>query len=162
MSLSTSVAGASTTVRSLPFIFTARSVGSLPALIPPNQISSPFGDHANPDPAFQPRERTRFLPCVSSTVTAKSPTANAVGDFAVTVLDTHGKKRVLSRGWKAASGLAWSPKGDEIWFGGIKAGSEPTLRAVKMNGSERTVVEAPATLVLKDITHDGRVLVTAE
>jgi Tol biopolymer transport system component len=58
--------------------------------------------------------------------------------------------------------LAWSPKGDEIWFGGIKAGSEPTLRAVKMNGSERTVVEAPAALVLKDITHDGRVLVTAE
>jgi eukaryotic-like serine/threonine-protein kinase len=87
---------------------------------------------------------------------------NAVGDFAVTVLDTHGKKRVLSRGWKAGSGLAWSPKGDEIWFGGTRAGGEPTLRAVKMNGSERTVVEAPASLVLKDITHDGRVLATAE
>ncbi|HLK23009.1 MAG TPA: protein kinase [Bryobacteraceae bacterium] len=87
---------------------------------------------------------------------------NAVGDFAVTVLDTHGKKRVLSRGWKAGSGLAWSPKGDEIWFGGTKTGGEPTLRAVKMNGSERTVVEAPASLVLKDITRDGHVLVTAE
>ena len=87
---------------------------------------------------------------------------NAVGDFAVTILDTHGKKRVLSRGWHAGSGLAWSTKGDEIWFGGIKTGGEPTLRAVNMNGTERTVLEAPASLVLKDITHDGRVLVTAE
>ncbi|HEV8038508.1 MAG TPA: WD40 repeat domain-containing serine/threonine protein kinase [Bryobacteraceae bacterium] len=87
---------------------------------------------------------------------------NAVGDYAVTVLDTHGKKRVLSRGWKAGSGLAWSAKGDEVWFGGVKTGGEPTLRAVKMNGNERTVVEAPAELVLKDITRDGHVLVTAE
>jgi serine/threonine protein kinase len=87
---------------------------------------------------------------------------NSVGDYAVTVVDTHGKKRVLSRGWKNGAGLAWSPKGDEIWFGGIKTAGQPTLRAVKMNGSERTVLEAPASLVLKDITHDGRVLVTAE
>ncbi len=29
-----------------------------------------------------------------------------------------------------AAGLAWSPKGDEIWFGGAKAGGEPALRAV--------------------------------
>ncbi len=45
---------------------------------------------------------------------------NAVGDYAVTVLDPHGSKRVLSRGWTAAAGLAWSQRGDEIWFGGVK------------------------------------------
>ena len=83
---------------------------------------------------------------------------NAVGDFAVTVLDLHGVKRVLSRGWTVTGGLAWSPQGDEIWYSGGKTGGEPVLRAVKMNSRDRTVVEAPAWIALKDISRDGRVL----
>ena len=60
------------------------------------------------------------------------------GDYTVTVLDMSGKKRALSRGWQALGGLAWSPEGDEIWFGGAKAGGEPALRAVTLSGKERT------------------------
>jgi hypothetical protein len=86
---------------------------------------------------------------------------NAIADYAVVILDLHGQKRVLSRGWRGEGGLAWSPKGDEIWFSGTKPGGEPTLRAVKMNGQERMVAAAPAWIVLKDITRDGRVLATA-
>jgi len=85
---------------------------------------------------------------------------NAVADFAVTVLDLNRKKRVLSRGWTAEAGLAWAPGSDEIWFVGAKIGEEPALHAVKMNGAERMVAEAPAWMLLKDITRDGRVLVT--
>jgi Tol biopolymer transport system component len=87
---------------------------------------------------------------------------NAVADFAVTVLDTHGRKRVLSRGWRGEGGLAWSPKGQEVWFSGTKTGGEPALRAVKTDGTERIVVEAPAFLVIQDISRDGRVLATVE
>ena len=87
---------------------------------------------------------------------------NSVGDFAITILGAHRKKQVLSRGWTAESGLAWSPSGDEIWFGGTKIGAEPALRAVNMRGTERTVIETPARVVLKAITANGRVLVTAE
>ena len=84
---------------------------------------------------------------------------NSVGDFAVTVLDLQGKKRVLSRGWRAEGNLAWSPKGDEIWFGGAsKAGVNASLRSVTLDGKERTVVETPTPMALDDITHDGRVL----
>jgi Tol biopolymer transport system component len=86
----------------------------------------------------------------------------AVGDFAVTILDKDGKKRALSRGWAAGSGLAWSPKGDEIWFGGTRAGGGPALRAVNQRGDERIIVETPAWPALHDIAHDGRVLVAAE
>jgi Tol biopolymer transport system component len=85
-----------------------------------------------------------------------------VGDFAVTILDLHGKKRVLSRGWAAGSGLAWSPKGDEIWFGGTRTGGGPALRAVNQQGRERIVVETPAWPTLHDITRDGRVLLASE
>jgi eukaryotic-like serine/threonine-protein kinase len=88
---------------------------------------------------------------------------DAVADYAVTVLDLHGKRRVLSRGWRAVGRLAWSPKGDEVWFAATKAGANQALYAVTLDNKERTVVEAPTMLALDDITRDGRVLaVTAD
>jgi len=87
---------------------------------------------------------------------------NAGADFAVTVLDTHGRKRILSRGWKGENGLGWSPKGDEVWYSGNKTGGEPALHAVKLNGDDRIVVETPARMSLQDITRDGRVLAAVE
>jgi eukaryotic-like serine/threonine-protein kinase len=83
-----------------------------------------------------------------------------VGDYTVTVLDMHGGKRALSRGWQALGGLAWSPNGSEIWFGGAKAGGEPALRAVTLGGKERMVVETPASMLVDDITRDKKVLAT--
>ena len=81
------------------------------------------------------------------------------GDFAVAVVDLHGKKRILSRGWRATGNLEWSPKGDEIWFGGARvSGGDPALYAVKLNGQERTVVQTPAFILIEDIARDGRVL----
>jgi eukaryotic-like serine/threonine-protein kinase len=85
---------------------------------------------------------------------------NAGGDYSVTVLDMKGGKQVLSRGWQQLLGLAWSSKGDEIWFGGAKAGGEPALRAVSLGGKERMLVEPPATVIIDDVTRDQRVLVT--
>jgi serine/threonine protein kinase len=82
---------------------------------------------------------------------------NAVGDYAVTVLDSHRQKRALSRGWRVAGNLAWAPKADEIWFGGSKAGVNAALYAVTLDNKERTVVEMPAPMALDDI-RDGRVL----
>jgi eukaryotic-like serine/threonine-protein kinase len=87
---------------------------------------------------------------------------NSVGDLAVTVLDTHGHKRVLSRGWRADGGLAWSRKGDEIWFGGAETGTETTLRAVQLNGGLRVVTDAPAAIDIQDVSRSGRVLFTVE
>jgi len=81
-----------------------------------------------------------------------------VGDFAVTLLDLHGQKRILSRGWQAQGGLDWSPRGDEIWFGGAKGGGDPAIRGVKLDGKERIVAETPAWIAVDDITRDGRVL----
>jgi tRNA A-37 threonylcarbamoyl transferase component Bud32/Tol biopolymer transport system component len=85
---------------------------------------------------------------------------NDVGDYTVTVLDMNGKRRALSRGWQALGGLAWSPKGDEVWFGGAKAGGEPALRAVTLGGTERLVVATPASMLVDDIASDKKVLVT--
>jgi eukaryotic-like serine/threonine-protein kinase len=85
---------------------------------------------------------------------------DAGGDYTVTVLDTHGKKQALSPGWQQLLGLAWSAKGDEIWFGGAKAGGEPALRAVTLGGKERMLAEPPATMIVADVTRDQKVLAT--
>ncbi|HYK17012.1 MAG TPA: protein kinase [Bryobacteraceae bacterium] len=88
---------------------------------------------------------------------------DAIGDFAVTVLDLHGKKRVLSRGWRASQHLAWSPKGNEVWFGAAgKDGVNPGLRAVSLDNKERMLVETPAMMAMDDVSRDGRVLATTE
>lgn len=83
---------------------------------------------------------------------------NDVGDYSIVVLTMDGQKHSLSRGWQAIGGIAWSPNGDEIWFGGAKAGGEPALRAVDLKGKERLVVETPASMAVNDVTRDGKVL----
>ncbi len=87
---------------------------------------------------------------------------NAVGDFAVTVLDTRGRKRVLSRGWRVEGGLAWSPNGDEVWYGGAATGTETKLRAVKIAGGDRVITDEPAAIAIQDVARSGKLLVTVE
>ncbi len=85
---------------------------------------------------------------------------NQLGNYTVTVLDMNGRKQALSRGWQELLGLAWSAKGDEIWFGGAKAGGESALRAVTLAGKERMLAEPPATMFIDDVRRDRKVLVS--
>jgi eukaryotic-like serine/threonine-protein kinase len=121
-----------------------------------NRIEYPIGKVLYENEAQRPPMRLRISP--KEDMLAFFEYDDAVGDFAVTVLDMRGVKRTLSRGWRADGGLAWSPKGDEIWFSGAKARANSGLRAVKLDNTERVLVETPATLALDDITRDGRVL----
>ena len=52
-------------------------------------------------------------------------------------------------------GLAWSPKGDEVWFAEWGA-----LWAVSLTGKRRLVARFPGAVTLNDISRDGRVLLT--
>ena len=83
-----------------------------------------------------------------------------LGDIggSVSVLDLKGKKTTLSSGWKSLQGLAWSSRGDEVWFTGSRSGKGGTtvLYAVMLSGQERTVFSSPGTLKLNDISRDGR------
>jgi len=81
------------------------------------------------------------------------------GDFSVMVIGPGTPKRVLSRGWRGIGDvLAWSPKGNEVWFSATQLGSDPTLRAVDLSGHERVVGQVPGWMVLEDIARDGRLL----
>ena len=80
----------------------------------------------------------------------------------VEVVDLAGKRKVLSDGWESEEGVAWSPKGDEIWFAAIKYGLAHALFAVTPSGKQRLVERIAGGLTLMDISRDGRVLITRD
>jgi tRNA A-37 threonylcarbamoyl transferase component Bud32 len=80
----------------------------------------------------------------------------------VVVIDLAGNKKTISTGWVSVQGLAWSPRGDEIWFTATPTGFSRALYAVDLSGKQRLVARAPGMLTLQDVAPDGRVLVTRE
>jgi serine/threonine protein kinase len=74
-----------------------------------------------------------------------------------------GNKRVLSTGWQYMFGMAWNPRTREIWFSSREAEGRSgplALHAVSLTGSHRVVARGPDSLVVRDISGDGRVLLT--
>ena len=80
------------------------------------------------------------------------------GKVAVAVVDRSGARKVWSGGWPNWWLLAWSPAGDEIWFGAAVGGNASTLSAVDRRGNLRTLLAAPGTLELHDVARGGGVL----
>ncbi len=68
----------------------------------------------------------------------------------VKVIDTAGKLRL--QGPPALWGLAWSPRGDEVWS------TAKSLQATSLSGKTRVVWAYPGDGAIQDIAHDGSVL----
>jgi len=81
-----------------------------------------------------------------------------IGDFNLFLIGPSHPKELLSAGWRGIGGLAWSPHGDEIWFSGGHANTDPALFAVSLSGRERLISQLAGWIVLQDVSRDGRVL----
>jgi eukaryotic-like serine/threonine-protein kinase len=77
----------------------------------------------------------------------------------VVVVDAAGKKTELTDHWSSLQGLAWSPRGDEVWFSGTRSNADLRIYAVTLRGKVRDVLGGAGSLVLRDIASDGRLLV---
>jgi serine/threonine protein kinase/Tol biopolymer transport system component len=80
----------------------------------------------------------------------------------VQVVGLKGTRKVLTREFSSVQGLAWEPKGSEIWFTGSVNTEPNSLRAVTLDGKERILLSAPAKLKLQDVAKDGSVLLSVE
>ena len=80
----------------------------------------------------------------------------------VVIVDLNGNKRSLSGFWESLRGLAWSPNGNEVWFSAARSGVARALYAVTLNGRERSVLSVVGSLSLRDISSDGRVLISRD
>ena len=78
----------------------------------------------------------------------------------VTVVDSNGQLKKLTEEWSDENGLAWSPRGDEVWFTASKAGEVQALYAVTLSGKQRVLLRSPIGLRLQDLSPSGEVLLT--
>jgi DNA-binding winged helix-turn-helix (wHTH) protein/sugar lactone lactonase YvrE len=76
----------------------------------------------------------------------------------VAIVDQSGERVVVSEGWSSLDGVAWSPRGDEVWFTATRVGAECELHGLALDGTVRTIHAAMGRLVLHDVAPDGRVL----
>jgi eukaryotic-like serine/threonine-protein kinase len=101
----------------------------------------------------------RISPDAKHIAFVEHPTTNSNGY--VSLVDGNGQKKTLTHFYaNNIQGLAWSPKGDEVWFTGSGGGSRSQLRAVTLDGRERLISNQAASTQLQDISTDGRVLLT--
>ena len=80
----------------------------------------------------------------------------------VSIVDLEGRKTVLSTGWESEAGLAWSARGNEVWFSATRAGLQRQIYAVDLSGHLRLAFRALGGVTLQDIAPDGRVLMTRD
>ncbi len=80
----------------------------------------------------------------------------------VAIVDLNGNKKTLSGFWESMRGLAWGPRGDEVWFAATRSGVARALYAVTLGGQERKVLSVAGGFSLRDISHDGRILLARD
>ena len=68
----------------------------------------------------------------------------------------------LSPDWSDLVGLAWSPRGDEVWFTASDSGISRALFAATISGTVRTVLRIPGSLTIFGFARDGRVLLNGD
>jgi serine/threonine protein kinase/Tol biopolymer transport system component len=83
-------------------------------------------------------------------------------DGRVVVIDREGNRKVASSFYSSIQGVAWSRDGSEVWFTASPGGAARALYAMDLGGKERLVLRVPGTLLVHDITRDGRVLMTED
>jgi Tol biopolymer transport system component len=83
---------------------------------------------------------------------------------AVIVVDRAGRRTVLSEGYDALEGLAWSPDARIVLFSGSGEGqgNSPQVRSVDLRGRARPVLPSAGWLTMQDAARSGRWLVTGD
>jgi eukaryotic-like serine/threonine-protein kinase len=80
----------------------------------------------------------------------------------LTVVNREGKATPLSASLFRPRGVAWSARGDEVWFTFQDTEGGSPIQAVTLTGRSRVVERLPGWAVLQDIRIDGKALVTRD
>jgi Tol biopolymer transport system component len=76
----------------------------------------------------------------------------------LSLVERTGSKKVLAEG--RISGLAWSRRGDQVWFTSAEPGGATDLSAVDLSGKKRLVFRDAGSIALHDISRNGDLLVS--
>jgi dipeptidyl aminopeptidase/acylaminoacyl peptidase len=130
------------------------------------RLECPIGKTLLESPVQRPLREPRVSPTGDRVALIVGRRGANGGD--VVVVDRSGQRTVLSSDWMEVSGLAWSPDGQEVWFtaggparGGVGSyGTLKELHAVSLAGRERLLLRTAGDLTLRDVSRDGRVLLS--
>ncbi|MBV8572627.1 MAG: winged helix-turn-helix domain-containing protein [Acidobacteriaceae bacterium] len=103
----------------------------------------------------------RVAPCGDLLAFIEHPVRDDTAGY-VRILTRAGATRALTGNWNSAEGLAWSRRGDEIWFTASKNGARTILYAVSDRGALRQISDTPSSIRLLDISRSGTVLLSAD
>ncbi len=84
-----------------------------------------------------------------------------IGHGKIVVIDTAGKIKTESSYYDGVHPPSWTPAGEEVWFSATTLSGKESIRALNLAGRERSVLRDPL-LLLKDISRDGRVLLSTD
>ncbi|HET7712016.1 MAG TPA: protein kinase, partial [Thermoanaerobaculia bacterium] len=76
------------------------------------------------------------------------------------VIDLEGRERFRSDVFPSTCGIAWNPKGDEVWIARERAETGRDVVAFTLSGRERTLLAAPGRYSLFDISKEGVLLLS--
>jgi hypothetical protein len=81
----------------------------------------------------------------------------------IAVIDRNGQVRVRSSSlWNTTGGIAWHPKGEEVWIAAAGHGADRDIYALTLAGKERLVLAFPGRMALHDIDAKSGVLITSD
>src|SRR3989441_221209 len=80
----------------------------------------------------------------------------------VKLVDASRTVHSVSDEWATASGIAWHPSRDEIWFTASRDGASKSLWAITPSGKLRPVAQTAGTMTLRDIAPDGSALASRD
>ncbi|MBK9031445.1 MAG: serine/threonine-protein kinase [Myxococcales bacterium] len=83
------------------------------------------------------------------------------GEVAVVELAT-GAVRTITAGWSSLAGLAWSPRGDRLWFTGGRADAVSAVWSATLDGRVREEYATLGRLRLHDLIDERRLLVSRD
>jgi eukaryotic-like serine/threonine-protein kinase len=89
---------------------------------------------------------------------------DAVGDPGrILILDRNGKQIAQSASSYSLEGVAWSPSGEEVWYGSTERDAwADEIHALDARGKDRIILRLPGMLRLYDVARDGRILFSRE
>ena len=89
---------------------------------------------------------------------------NPVGDPGhALIFDRSGKKIAQSSSFYSLEGVAWSPSGEDVWFGATEHDAwADEVHALRIDGKDRVILRLPGMLRLYDISRGGRMLLSRE
>jgi DNA-binding winged helix-turn-helix (wHTH) protein/Tol biopolymer transport system component len=89
------------------------------------------------------------------------PIANDDAGHAV-ILGLQKQKKTVTKRFYSIVGLAWGPRGDEIWFTAAEAGGGRALFKLNLGGEQKLVRRETGSLTIHDISRNGAFLLTRD